>query len=615
MSRSASTNEDQTDHEPSELSALAGDLEKTLTSLPKDAKAVLQVIDAKYDGSKPAARAEFSLDTLDEIEDGLKSLIPHAQGCARILNVTVHSDFIITGLRDTRGPKTTQPTREVLLNWLQDTYAQPNIKSLPFEERRIFRWLSDPLLVNDIGSISSQWTQCLDVNDTSLYRLVNRTSLQQHPLDYDVQPRDSYLTCAKVGNDRLIGMQYTLKPEIIINEGAAIIVNDVWSSQSFQTNKSGEDAIDFKNPRCITNMENQTSLTSMTDGTLETFAKLLVLDFFLDSVYMQKVDYYGPLIYPQLDKDDVVKFSLRKNPHLQVPLGLFEPRLNAKSKEAFKEIEDAEGILRSVDNLVDSIKYVENSLSPQTIRGLQYKKKSSFESHDACYKLPELRVLDLQGLYKEPQQNAKRALDALERQLEYLTKRHAISEAKSIRVLTILAAIYLPLSLAASVLGMQSPFKKIAHNMTQANLDGDEAYLVDTNLLFDFFGIFVGLSAITVFIVYGIRFSLWIKLNWLGYLSKHFKGPYSILHYGRRWKFGGRGGRYFDVLRVITAWWLGAIFAVTLITLFMIGMLDEAQAAWDVAWIMFVIYGAVGAALLGLYWALYKHLYRKRLRV
>jgi len=58
-----------------------------------------------------------------------------------------------------------------------------------------------------------------------------------------------------------------------------------------------------------------------------------------------------------LPEKDVLKYSLTKNPHLQVPLGLFEPRLSVKSGEAFKEIEDAEGILRSVNNLVDSIKF------------------------------------------------------------------------------------------------------------------------------------------------------------------------------------------------------------------------------------------------------------------
>lgn len=159
--------------------------------------AVLQVIDAPYDGTPPEPRAMFSLK--HDIAAGIRRLPPHEPGTARILDVTVHSNFVITGLRDAKGPKTTQPAREVLMQYLHETYMQA------FEERRIFRWLNDPVLVNDIGSISSQWTQQLGSGASRLYRLVNRTSLQQHPLDHDLRPRDSYLTCAQDDEGRLLG--------------------------------------------------------------------------------------------------------------------------------------------------------------------------------------------------------------------------------------------------------------------------------------------------------------------------------------------------------------------------------------------------------------------------
>ena len=148
-----------------------------------------------------------------------------------------------------------------------------------------------------------------------------------------------------------------------------IIVNDVSSRQTFCMNKSRDGHILFQNPRSISSMLAGTSWTSFSDGSLDTFAKLLVLDFFLASIYLQRVDYYGPLIYPQLSKNEAVEFSLTKSPHLQVLLGLFEPRLSAKSKEALKEIEDAEGILRSVTNLVDSILSVVVALKQNNIAG------------------------------------------------------------------------------------------------------------------------------------------------------------------------------------------------------------------------------------------------------
>jgi hypothetical protein len=173
------------------------DLEVAGKSLLQGDKPVLRVIDAPYDGTTAQECAAFSIN--DSMVEGLKSLPLHRIGTARILEVTVHSDFIKTGLRDPKGPETTRSAREVLIKFLRDTYTQP------FQERRIFRWINDPLLVNDIGSIRSQWSQCLGGNNTHLYRLVNRTSLQQDPLDYDVRPRDSYLTCAQDADERLIG--------------------------------------------------------------------------------------------------------------------------------------------------------------------------------------------------------------------------------------------------------------------------------------------------------------------------------------------------------------------------------------------------------------------------
>lgn len=379
----------------------------------------------------------------------------------------------------------------------------------------------------------------------------------------------------------------------------AIIVNDVWSDQTFHINKSGDNDIHFQNPRSISNILAGTSWTSLSDGSVDTFTKLLVLDFFLASIYLQRVDYYEPLIYSQLPQKEFLKFSLTKNPHLQVPLGLFEPRLSAKSHEAFKEIEHAEGILRSVNNLVDSIRFVIAALEP---------------SDTACARQPVRkdfvrRMQELKGLCSERGSNAENALNALNRQLDYLTKRHAIREAKAIKILTILAAVYLPLSLSASLLGISSPFKEIAYTKTSSDQD-----LIGTNLLFDFFGVFIGLATGTIFILYAIRLGLWLKSEGMGIISKNFSGPFSIFYYGRRWRFGGRGGRIFELIQVLTSWWIGAGLCITLLTIFLIGMLKSAQQAWDTARWMFATYLVVGGALFACYAVVYSTLYHKRLR-
>jgi hypothetical protein len=311
------------------------------------------------------------------------------------------------------------------------------------------------------------------------------------------------------------------------------------------------------------------------------------------------VDYYGPLIYSQLPEKEVLKFSLTKNPHLQVPLGLFEPRLSAKSREAFKEIEHAEGILRSVNNLVDSINYVVANLEPNNTTGTK----------QPVLKDCERRMRELKELCSERSNNAERALEALNRQLDYLTKKHAIREAKAIKILTILASLYLPLSLSASVLGMQFPFKQIAHTQT-----GSAQNLEGTNLLFDFFGVFIGLATTTIFILYAIRLGLWLKSEGLGMISRNFSGPFSIFYYGRRWRFGGRGGQIFELIQVLTAWWIGAGLCVTLLVIFLVGMLRSAQDAWDTAKWMFATYLVVSGALFGGYAGVYSLLYFKKLR-
>ncbi|KAI1120481.1 hypothetical protein F5Y10DRAFT_125067 [Nemania abortiva] len=544
----------------------------------------LQVIDASYDGKIQEVDNEF-LWTQDIYEE-MKRLSQHKDDSARILNVTVHFDFRITGLRDTEGPEETRTAREGLIRFLQETYTPLPEPPPRFDSRRTFRWLNDPLLVNDIGSISSQWSQKLGSGNTHFYRLVNRTSLQQDPLDFDLHPRDSYLTCARDEKNRLI----------------VIIVNDVWSTQEFCMNTTSKDR-EFKNPRSISSIKTGNSWVSLSDGSLETFAKLLVLDFFEASIYLQPVDYYEKLIYPQSsekrEKEDF-KLLLTKNPHLQVPLGLFEPRLSAKSKEAFKEIEDAEGILRSVNNLVDSIACVADDLKTTDTPD---PKKSDRKEY-------ERRLRKLTRLYTERQNNAQRALEALNRQLDYLTKRHAIREAKAIKILTILASLYLPLSLSASLLGMQSPFKDIAHDRT---LEDDPARLVGTNLLFDFFGVFVILGTITVFIVYTIRLGIYLHVKGSGVLPKHFNGPFSIVDYGKRWRFEGRGGNILRFLGLSAKWFIGGVFGIVLLTIFLMGMLRNAQSAWTTAQWFFIAYVAFSFILIVSYLGLYSVLYRYKL--
>jgi hypothetical protein len=76
--------------------------------------------------------------------------------------------------------------------------------------------------------------------------------------------------------------------------------------------------------------------------------------------------------------------------------------------------------------------------------------------------------------------------------------------------------------------------------------------LVGTNLLFDFFGVFIGLATATIFILYAIKLGLYLKSEGLDIISRNFSGPFSIFYYGRRWRFGGREGQIFELIQLFT---------------------------------------------------------------
>jgi hypothetical protein len=539
---------------PSQASTSRSDLESGKGLLSGQDHVVLTVIDAPFDGSIPQELATLKFD--DDVEGRLNSLPRQADRTARIFEVTVHADFVITGIRNSKGPEKTRRARHALMDYLQNMYMRP------LEERRIFRWLNDPLLVNDIGSISSQWSQVVNSHER-LHRVVNRMSLQQHPLDFDVQPRDSYMTCAKDGDKRLI----------VVN------VHDVWSRQPFNTAKSSNSGIIFQNPRNIAAMMDQTSCTSLSDNKIDTFARLLLLDFFLASIYLQPADYFESLIHPDMSEKALLQFSIHGNPHLQVPLGLFEPRLSTSSKEAFKEIEDAEGVWRNIANIKDCIDFV--------LKCLEY--EDGTDRKKAISGALSRRIREIKELCAERVLNADRALNALNRQLDYLTKRHAIQEAKSIKTLTILASVYLPLSLSATLLGMQSPFKLVASSKKKEDLD-----TIGTNLLFDFIGLFVTLGSITIFIVQVIKIGLYLKSQGPKIILNKVRDPFSIFSYGKKWKFGGRKGKWFKFIRRFSTLWIYIAFPITLLVIFIVGMLRTAQDAWVTARWMFAVYLIVG---------------------
>jgi hypothetical protein len=343
-------------------------------------------------------------------------------------------------------------------------------------------------------------------------------------------------------------------------------------------------------PRWVSRLLGDESLISLSDGSSETFSKLLVLDFFLASVYLQPVDFHGSLSNAEVPEKATIQPPLVDDSRLQVPLGLVKPGPSTNIKSAVEEMRNAEDIVRSVSNVVEPIQYVTETVerddNPQKI----------WPQRRNCMR----RMDKLRGLCQERSRNSQRNLEGLSRQLDYLAKENEIRETELVKILTILASIYLPLSLSASLLGMQYPFKLVAHDHVQ---EGDDRYLVGTNLLFDFFGISLGLGTVTVFIFWTIRFALWFRVKGLKLLADKLLGRHSKFLYGKQWDNQDRqhqdwGNLFFGFLYRLTRLWIGAEFLLALPAVFLVGMLGSAQVAWNAAKWTFTAYVAGGGALI-----------------
>ncbi|KAF5626912.1 uncharacterized protein FTJAE_9418 [Fusarium tjaetaba] len=90
---------------------------------------------------------------------------------------------------------------------------------------------------------------------------------------------------------------------------------------------------------------------------------------------------------------------------------------------------------------------------------------------------------ELRGLCREASEMIQNFSDQLDHELKYLELARDINQTKSVQQLTLLATIFLPLSLAAGVLSMQTRFKDLG------------------TLLYDFFGVVVLLAAIVLILI------------------------------------------------------------------------------------------------------------------
>lgn len=91
--------------------------------------------------------------------------------------------------------------------------------------------------------------------------------------------------------------------------------------------------------------------------------------------------------------------------------------------------------------------------------------------------------MEIRGLCREANERVQSLSDQLDHDLKYLELARDINQTKGVQQLTLLATIFLPLSLASGLLSMQTRFKDLG------------------TLLYDFFGVVMLLAAIVIIIM------------------------------------------------------------------------------------------------------------------
>ena len=200
------------------------------------------------------------------------------------------------------------------------------------------------------------------------------------------------------------------------------------------------------------------SFTAMRSTSREDFVNLLLLDFFAANLLLQPQAVLSSLVKPFPEAKIVLNLSTM-----------------ASLDNAEANIDAHERTLDALQIVVDAIDFISGCLLARTQRNAA-PPTSTFD----VGQLPMLQRFCHQRL------NAvERSMARLNRALDARDKVHNIQESISVKRLTILATIFLPLSLSASILSMQTRF---------ANL---------RLLLYDFIGVFtiVGTAAILMLLL------------------------------------------------------------------------------------------------------------------
>lgn len=165
------------------------------------------------------------------------------------------------------------------------------------------------------------------------------------------------------------------------------------------------------------------------------------------------------------------------------------------------------------------------------------------------------RISMLQKICHQRLACATRSLEALNRAFEAQNKLHNIQESISVKRLTILATIFLPLSLSASILSMQSRFVDLGPK------------------LYDFLGVFIIVGSAAILLLFLVRESGRLKKLADSESSDLASMLWTLLSPRRRWAARRDGrGRFVWAVFLYVSWF--AFWAI-LFASFAIGMIED----------------------------------------
>ena len=263
----------------------------------------------------------------------------------------------------------------------------------------------------------------------------------------------------------------------------------------------------------------------------------LTLEFLLNCVYLQDASHFD---FFMLGAD-----TYRRDPLLHMILSLthkYDLIPKGSDSDVIDQMQKCEQILQDVQDTTDAIQFVlkvmniELSPSPQS-------PEDSFESAN------KLQYLKIRERCSQRTLNCQRRIDRINRTIETKNRLFNIHEATSVKQLTILAALFLPASLASSFLSMSQRFRDLGP------------------LLYDWFGtfIFVGSASVAIFLL--LRAALYVK----GKLPKSWWSPREVWTLTRlvetgRHKFGPRVLVLIQVVVLLGLW--GSVLACVTLGMF-----------------------------------------------